>query len=319
MNDNDYHPASQRSRGAGGGKRCRNAITQLKEDDYGRYKMLQEVLPPHQIVPEAFPEGGRVIAIVDVETTGFDVEQDKIIELAIMLMIVDADDRVIGVMPPRSWLEDPKQPLDPRIGMITGITDADLAGKKIDDRQALAMLNRASVVVAHNASFDSAFIEKRLPAAAGKAWACSCHQIDWPGLGFDSRVQGYLLMQTGWFNTAHRAAADVWSLYWLLITWHGETTLLQRLLATSDQPTVRIDVSRSYRQRGDLKRRGYRWDNDRKAWWIEVVDDQSEAELAALEALGIFGTTLTTMTATERHRPLKVKPADPDAPFDPGF
>lgn len=319
MNDNDHQPVCSRDQGARALNSWPSAIAEVRKDDHGRFKMLQEVLPPHRIVPEEFPEGGRIIAIVDVETTGLDVEQDKIIELAIMLMIVDADNRVIGVMPPRSWLEDPGKPLDPRITAITGITDADVAGKKIDDRQALAMLNRASVVVAHNASFDSAFIEKRLPQAAGKAWACSCRQIDWPALGFDSRVQGYLLMQTGWFNTAHRAAADVWSLYWLLITCHGDTTLLQRLLAASDQPTVRIDSYPSYSLKAKVKARGYRWDNDRKSWWTEVAEDGVEAELEALRALDVYSTTLTAMTAAERHRPLKIVPVDPDAPFDPGF
>ena len=283
-------------------------------------RVLHHVPEPYEIVPDAIPDGGRIIAICDVETTGLDMTRDRIIELAIMLVTVDAEGRIVGVMPPRSWLEDSGASLDPRITAITGITDADVAGRQIDERQALAMLARASLVIAHNAKFDAGFIERRLPAAAGKDWACSCSEIDWPLLGFDSRVQGYLLMQSGWFNTAHRAAADVWSLYWLLQQQHGEQTLLQRLLLASDQPTMRIDARYApYRLKEDLKQRGYRWDGDSKVWWIEIAEGACEAEVAWLYQLGVQSPLLTPITATERHRPLKIEPIINQEPDGPAF
>ena len=272
-------------------------------------KVLHQVPEPYEIVLDAIPDGGRIIAICDVETTGLDTYHDQIIELAIMLVTVDAEGNIVGVMPPRSWLEDPGVRLDPRITAITGITDADVVGQRIDDRQALAMLARASLVIAHNAKFDAAFIERRLSAAADKDWACSCTEIDWPLLGFDSRVQGYLLMQTSWFNTAHRAAADVWSLYWLLQQQHGEHTLLQRLLLASDEPTRRIDARYApYRLKDDLKQRGYRWDAESKAWWTEIPEGACKAEVSWLYQLGVQSPLLTRITAKERHRPLKIEP-----------
>lgn len=281
-------------------------------------KVLYQVPEPYEIVPDAIPDGGRIIAICDVETTSLDTKCGQIIELAIMLVTVDAEGKIVGVMPPRCWLEDPGTPLDPRIIAITGIIDADVAGQQIDERQALAMLARASLVIAHNAKFDVGFIERRLPAAAGMDWACSCSEIDWPMLGFDSRVQGYLLMQSGWFNTAHRAAADVWSLYWLLQQQHSEQTLLQRLLLASDQPTMRIDARYApYRLKDYLKQRGYHWDSDNKVWWTEIAEGACKAEVAWLYQLGVQSPLLTPITARERHRPLKVEPTimqDPDGP-----
>jgi len=283
-------------------------------------KVLHQVPEPYEIVPDAIPDGGRIIAICDVETTGLDINHDQIIELAIMLITVDAEGWIVGVMPPRSWLEDPGAPLDPRIIAITGITDADVAGQQINERQALAMFARASLVLAHNAKFDSNFVERRLPAAAGKDWACSCSEIEWPTLGFDSRVQGYLLMQSGWFNTAHRAATDVWSLYWLLQQQHGERTLLQRLLLASDQPTMRIDARYApYRLKDDLKLRGYRWDGDNKVWWTEIAEGACKAEVAWLYQLGVQSPLLTPITAKERHRPLKVEPTIIEEPDGPAF
>ena len=293
-------------------------LTDIQSDT--RYQIQYAVPALYEIIPDEIPQGGRIIAICDVETTGLDVVKDSIIELAIMLVTVDAEGRIVGVMPPRSWLEDPGVRLDPRITAITGITDADVAGQRINDRQALAMLARASLVIAHNAQFDAGFIERRLPAAAGKAWACSCSEIDWQMLGFDSRVQGYLLMQSGWFNTAHRAAADVWSLFWLLQQQNGQQTLLQRLLSTSDQPTLRIDALYApYRLKDDLKQRGYHWDADVKAWWTEVAQAAGKAEVSWLNHLGVTAPLVTPITANERHRPLKIAPVTVDESSDIGF
>lgn len=296
------------------------AITDEPQEANAACKLLHRVPEPYEIVLDAIPDGGRIIAICDVETTGLDTNYDQIIELAIMLVTVDAEGNIVGVMPPRSWLEDPGVRLDPRIIAITGITDADVAGQRIDDRQAMAMLTRASLVVAHNAKFDSVFAERRLPGAAGKDWACSCSEIDWSGLGFDSRVQGYLLMQSGWFNTAHRAAADVWSLFWLLQQQHGEQTVLQRLLLASDQPTMRIDALYApYRLKDDLKQRGYRWDADSKAWRTEIPKSACKIEVAWLYQLGVQSPLLTPITAAERHRPLKVEPTIKDELDGPAF
>lgn len=303
---------------------CTRSISRASTDDDREpnvaRKVLYQVPEPYEIVPDEIPAGGRIIAICDVETTGLDTNHDKIIELAIMLVTVDAEGRIVGVMPPRSWLEDPGAPLDPRIIAITGITDADVAGHWIDDRQALAMLARASLAIGHNAKFDSNFVERRLPAAAGKDWACSCSEIEWPALGFDSRVQGYLLMQSGWFNTAHRAAADVWSLYWLLQQQHGDQTLLQRLLLASDQRTMRIDARYApYRLKDELKLRGYRWDGDSKVWWTEIAEAACEAEVAWLHQLGVQSPLLTPITAAERHRPLRVEPTIMEELDGPAF
>src|SRR5690606_40361228 len=105
------------------------------------------------------PSAARCLAILDAETTGLSVEEHSMIELAIMLVFVSPDGEIAGHFGPVSWLEDPGVPLDPRIELLTGLTDADLAGKRTNDVAAFGLLDRADLLVAQNAKFDAAWIE----------------------------------------------------------------------------------------------------------------------------------------------------------------
>lgn len=95
--------------------------------------------------------------ILDTETTGLLVpgapldQQPKIIELAIL---VTRDGEIIDRF---EWLFNPGHPLDPQITKITGLTDADLAGKlgfEPFHKSVAFVLVGADVIVAHNAPFD---------------------------------------------------------------------------------------------------------------------------------------------------------------------
>lgn len=140
----------------------------------------------------------RVGVSVDVETTGLDRESDKIIELAVQRFRFDELGRIIQIGTPRVWREDPGRALDPRFTRLTGLTDELLAGQIIDDVAAAEILTSGDIIVAHNAAFDRPFVDRRLPAVAGRPWACSMAEVDWLDLGFDGRALGYLVTQCGW-------------------------------------------------------------------------------------------------------------------------
>jgi DNA polymerase-3 subunit epsilon len=179
----------------------------------------------------------RVGVAVDVETTGLDHGKDQIIELAIQRFRFDALGRITEIGQARVWREDPGIPLDPRITMLTGLTDEDLVGKAIDEAAAIHILASADIIVAHNAAFDRPFVDRRLPAIAGKAWACSMAEVDWLELGFEGRALAHLVAQCGWFYEGHRAENDILALIHLLShALPDETTILSALLARSAQP-----------------------------------------------------------------------------------
>lgn len=219
-------------------------------------------------------------AALDVETTGLAVEADRIIELSIRRFRFDTIGRITKLDRPYSWLEDPGRSLEPEIVRLTGLTDQQLAGSAIDEPQALGLLKSASLIVSHNAAFDRPFVDERLPAARGLAWACTCRGVDWPEYGFDGRALGWLLAQAGWFHTGHRAAADVDALITLLRhDLYNGCTGLGALLESARRPGWVVRAAGAHFDvKERLKARGYRWDAGACVWWREVGDEALEFE-----------------------------------------
>lgn len=268
------------------------------------YRVLRRVPDPHTAGSCEMPPGGMRLAIVDCETTGLNPAADSIIELAVMIVVVDASRNVVGYEEPVSWLEQSMFDLDPAITRITGITDEMLEGQRIDHDAALAMLSSADLLVAHHAAFDNSFAEKLLPEIKDHAWACSCHEVDWAERGYEGRALGWLLIQSGLFTDTHRAAADVWALFTLLTQPDMDgRTALQELIAVSARATFRIEATGSHIDDKDwLKRWGYTWDAPNKVWHKTILADAVDAEREQLALIGVNHPNLIEQTARERHR-----------------
>jgi DNA polymerase-3 subunit epsilon len=96
------------------------------------------------------------LVVFDLETTGLDSENDRIIEIGAIKINAHGD--VLGEM---STLIATDRKLTPKIQQITGINDAMLVGKPAIEpiiRQFLKFIE-GSVLVAHNAEFDLGFIK----------------------------------------------------------------------------------------------------------------------------------------------------------------
>jgi DNA polymerase-3 subunit epsilon len=272
------------------------------------YRVLRRLTTP---TPAAARHAARAPVrtgcAIDVETTGLDPGACRIIELGLQRFEFDADGLIISIDEPCSWLEDPGEPLDPTIVALTGLTDADLAGRSIDDAAATALLASADVIVCHNAAFDRPFVERRLPAAVDLAWACSMREVDWRSHGFEGRSLGQLLWQCGAFHEAHRAADDVAALIALLRYRLGDgRTVLADLIERAERPGWIVDaVGAPFAAKDALKARGYRWNAKARHWSREVNDDQRADEMAWLgcHIYGDFGAPrLRPVDWRERHR-----------------
>ena len=109
------------------------------------YRVLRRVPDPYSSMPDvgSLPDG-KCIAIVDTETSGLNPQHDTIIELAIMLVIVDEDNEVIGHVGPFSWLQDPGRELDPRITLLTGLGAQHLQGGARGAKDLLGLVDQSA-------------------------------------------------------------------------------------------------------------------------------------------------------------------------------
>lgn len=247
----------------------------------------------------------RCVLIIDTETTGLSHANDRIIELAMLRVHVDLrTGRPLGQVQTFSGFEDPGMPIPEVARQVTGITDDDVRGQRLDDERVAALLEGVDVVIAHNAAFDRPFLEARFTDFERLAWACSFAEIDWKARGAESAKLGALALDGGWFYDAHRALIDCHALLQVLVRpveaeaadvrpSNGLLSLLQA--ARLPNWTLRA-LGAPFDRKDALKARGYRWDTEAKVWWCTVRDE------------GLLATELTWLGAEiYRHRGAEVE------------
>lgn len=248
-------------------------------------------------------------AVVDVETNGLSPTDDDVIEIGMTLFRFNRENGdFLGVEEAYTALHDPGRPLPREIEELTGLTDEMLKGQTIDWTRVESLLGRAEVVIAHNAAFDRAFIEKNVPAASQNLWGCSLKQIDWSAKGFNVQKLDILAIYHGFFTDAHRALNDVNALVNLLIKKDPATgeTYLAELLLNAKRPFVKlVAVGSPFESKDLLKRRRYKWDPAQRAWYKFLYKDEIQAEIRWLETsvyLGAFRGQTAEIPVTENFR-----------------
>lgn len=247
----------------------------------GDYRVLRRLGEVEEYRPPN--DAPKYVALyLDTETTGFDPERDKIIELALVAFEYDLEGNVYRIVRSGTQLEDPGFPLSDDVKALTGITDEELAGRRISEPEVDELIGEARLVIAHNAGFDRPFVEKRLPRFADLPWACSISDVGWRELGFGSAGMEYLAYKHGFFFDGHRALVDCRAGVEILadsLNGTGRPTMAL-LRDNALKNSVRIWAEGSpFDSKERLKERRYRWNAEARAWWTEVAEEEHEAEL----------------------------------------
>lgn len=177
--------------------------------EYWICRRIQDTFP--SVTPS---EPFHKIIIIDTETSGLDPAQDELIELAMVCCAFSKKTkRFLGVIGTYEGLNQPKVPISADITRITGITNEQLEGQKIDWDLVSEMLRKTKYVVCHNVRFDRAFLENQAPEPIANQFkvmqfACTLEHIDWYRRGFDLRKLDFLNFKLGYFYEAHRALSD---------------------------------------------------------------------------------------------------------------
>jgi DNA polymerase-3 subunit epsilon len=245
---------------------------------------------PAHVTPQWISEHASEIttgAVIDVETTGLDRKNGRVIEIALRTFrFHKPTGALVAVDSSYSGLQDPGFPLSAEITEITGLTDQDLKGKSIDWMAVKNLLDPIELVIAHNAGFDRPFVEKELNQKIFKVWACSWSQIDWDKKGYSVHKLELLSAFHGFFTDAHRALNDVDALLNLLSFKDEETGqgYLSELYINANRTQVKIIASQSPFEAKDLlKAKGYRWNSEIRSWNKVEYTDLVPTEIQWLE------------------------------------
>ena len=260
------------------------------------FKVKRRLLPILNFGPATGGPTRRVL-ILDTETTGLDWRAESIIELAMLAVDVDLQTgKPVGEVEVYEDFEDPGRPIPPEIVKLTGITSQDVKGQKLNEAKIKEMVERADLIVAHNAGFDRPFVENRLEVFEHKAWACSFQGINWKAQGMGSAKLEFLCSELGWFYDAHRAQVDCHALLRVLSSplqaeqSEGSSTGLQQLFkAAENARTVVKALGSPFETKDKLKARGYRWDAEARVWYTAVKSAEAldaEAEWLKAEVYG---------------------------------
>jgi DNA polymerase III subunit epsilon len=258
-------------------------IEQLAQqlEQHPDYRVLRRLIPGRVFNTPAPGQKLSKGVVLDTETTGFDVAQDRVIELGMLAFEFDPVTGVVyRVSDVFDELEDPGFPIPPATIAVHHITDEMVQGHRIDDARVAEFLKNVDVVIAHNAQFDRPFVEARWPLFEQLNWGCSIKDIDWREEGFGSAKLEYLLSTQGYFYEAHRAEADCWALLELLnlVLPQSQQTALLAVLMTLNKPQQKVyAINSPFETKDKLKARNYRWSAELRCW-SRVVAGETETK-----------------------------------------
>lgn len=251
-------------------------------------------------LPDKFndPKGGTIkrALVVDVETTGLSIENDDVIQLAMLPFDYEADSgRILTVHKEMAFegLREPAVSISEEASLITGITAEVVAGESIDEATVAAVVADADLVIAHNAYFDRPMVERHWGCFAQKPWACTLSSVDWLREGFSAGKLDFLGTQFGWFYDGHQALADCEACLALLAQTLPKSS--RRVMAVVRESALQDDylvraVDAPYDLRDKLKQRGYRWRpadlSNGRVWWTTTNDPEAEVTWLRGEVYG---------------------------------
>lgn len=243
-------------------------------------------------IPNKFnqPDGRSVKRglALDVEATGLSLENDDVIQLAMLPFDYDpSDGRITDVHKELSFegFREPSQPISEEASIITGITDQMVSGQSIDETKVRLIVEQSDLIFAHNAFFDRVMVEKHWPCFSKKPWACTFKSIDWLREGFSAGKLDYLGMQFGWFYDGHTALADCEACLALLaqtLPKSGRRVLEVVREAAQQTEHLICAIDAPFDEKDTLRDRGYRWRpaelKNGKVWWTTCLDREAEIE-----------------------------------------
>jgi DNA polymerase III epsilon subunit-like protein len=223
-----------------------------------------------------------LLAILDFEATGTDVQTARITEASVILW----DSSQKRIVEASSWLVKPEgyADIDPIVSALTGVSYEFLT--KYGTRASVVLPNvhamcfRADYVVGHNIrrydiplfinelARDNPLLEYRFKPIVDTRF-----DIDYPE-HIDTRKLGYLAQEHGIYAPhAHAAMFDCITTLELLKKYD-----LAEVIYNSTIPRIYVRADVKFEQKDLAKEQKYHWDGASKVWWKEIKQTDYEKE-----------------------------------------
>ena len=215
------------------------------------------------------------VCFVDLETTGLDFAGDEIIEIGIKTIAVNKSDYSdFKAIKAYESYQDTEIEISSEITQLTGISKDMIEGHSIEWRKVEDILGISDIVVAHNASFDRAFLEKNIDFE--NVWTCSKNDVNWKERGFFNTKLELLSIWHGFYYDSHRAMNDVnATIHLLLHPSYKDFSPLEELVENS-QKTHQLIINKFPYNESFIKmlkkRGGYRYNSSDRSWRILIKD-----------------------------------------------
>lgn len=210
------------------------------------------------------------VRVVDVETTGIDPKEHRIIELAAYDLLDSGDIVFVG-----SHLVNPGRDIPPEASAVHHLIAADLADAQLIGEVWPLYFGQGhpTILAAHNCDFESNYI----PAPQGGHWACTFKAAlrVWPDapehknqtlrywLGLDSRPD----FDRSYASLAHRAGPDAYVTAWILRELLKSASI-EDMIAWAKEPGIRPRITFG------KKWKGAKWSEPDDSYLLWLRDGQ---------------------------------------------
>lgn len=220
---------------------------------------------------------------IDIETTGLDPEQDRVIEIGAVLWDAGEENPIHMTS---CLVNEFDGTVPPEITALTGITTWQIQeyGVSLDValEKLISQAHDANYLVAHNADFEKSFLEKRgFEAVAG--WVDTMTDIVYAPMKGHGSLSA-ICMTHGIFNPMpHRALPDALAMMQVLAKYD-----LEKVIERSKEPTILVVAQVNFEEKDRAKNLAYRWNRSEapRQWSKKIKASDLDQEIILTKAAG---------------------------------
>jgi len=249
------------------------------------------------------------ICFVDLETTGTHKKNDFIIEIALKVIQINKySGEQLKAIDAYESFQDPGVPIPKEASLINGITDEMVKDHEINWNRVNEILDISQLCVAHNASFDRAFLDRYSDNSKSKIWACSINDINWFEKGFTNFKLELLSHWHGFYYDSHRAMNDVNAMIHLVVHPHyAKDKPIIELINNARKFQSRMIVKFNYNEKlvSLIKSKRYMFNGSTKEWSKLIPEDELDNEkewLASNIYDGIFSGLFEQVNLIDKYK-----------------